>query len=134
MSAEKAIFAMLKAHAPLIAVVPSSRIFPSVIPLNTTLPAIAYSLISEVEETAIGLTALKRRARIQVTIAVSGTSSTAYGSAKSIRALVEAACNHKRCTFNGVAVDSCIKDVVGPDLRDDEASITYQSVDFRIAY
>lgn len=134
MSAEKAIFAMLKAHSPLVAVVPSSRIFPSVIPLNTTLPAIAYALISEVDETSVGLTTLKRRARIQVTIAVSGTNATAYGTAKSIRALVEAACNNKRGTFNGVKVDSSIKDVVGPDLRDDEAAITYQSVDFRIAY
>lgn len=134
MSAEKAIFAMMKANTQLLAKVPAARIFPSVIPLNTTLPAISYALISEVEDTAIGLSTLKRRARIQITIAVAGLSATNYGEAKTIRALVETACNHKRGTFNGVIVDSCIKDVVGPDMRDDQASITYQTVDFRIAY
>lgn len=134
MSAEKALFAMLKADAALLAQVPTARIFPSIIPLNTTLPAISYSMVSEIEETTIGLTALKRRARMQVTIAVAGLTATAYGQAKTIRGLVEAACNHKRGTFNGIVVDSCIKELVGPDLRDDEAAITYQTVDFRIAY
>jgi hypothetical protein len=134
MNAEKALFAMMKAHAPLTAQIPSARMYPSVIPLNATLPALSYSLISDLEQTAVGLTTIKNRARVQVTIAVKGVTATEYGQAKALLKLVEDACNHRQGTYNGVYVDSCIKELVGPDLRDDEAGITYQVIDFRIAY
>lgn len=131
---EKAIVAMMNAHAPLIARVPLARIFPSIIPLGATLPAIAYGMVSDFEQTAIELATLKRRARIQVTVAVKGTSATDYKAMKEIIDLVLAACNNKRGTFGSVTIDSCIKELLGPDVRDDEAGISYQSVDFRIAY
>jgi hypothetical protein len=134
MKAEKVIYNLLSNHAPLIAVVPAARIFPSLIPLNTTLPAIAYSMVSQNEETAIGLTNIKNRARMQITVAVKGVNSTAYGQVKSIIKLITDACNHKQGTFNGVSVDSVILELTGPDLRDDEAAISYQTVDFRVTY
>jgi hypothetical protein len=134
MNAEKAILAIMKAHAPLTAQIPLARMYPSVMPLNATLPALSYALISEVEETSVGLTTLKRRARVQITLAVKGLTASDYGRAKELRKLIEDACNHRQGTYNGVYVDSCIKELVGPDLRDDEAGITYQVIDFRIAY
>lgn len=129
MSAEKVTYNLLKNSAALIAVVPVARIYPSLIPLNTALPAIAYSFVSGVETTAIGLTTSLKRDRVQVTIAAKS-----YPDVKSIMALVVSAMNNKQGTFNGVKVDSVIKDVVGPDLRDDEAGVFYQSIDFKIDY
>jgi hypothetical protein len=131
---EKATYAMMAASAGLLARVPTSRIFPGIIPLNSTLPAIAYGIVSDFEETAIGMTKLKDRARVQITVAVLGTNATSYKALKEIVDLVIAACNHKRGTFGSVAIDSSIKELVGPDVRDDQAGISYQSVDFRIAY
>jgi hypothetical protein len=129
MSAEKVIYNLLKNNANLTAVVPSSRIYPSLIPLGTTLPAIAYMLISSVEDTSIGMTTNRLRSRVQITIAAK-----TYPSVKQIVDLVVSACNHKQGTFNGVQVDSVIKDVVGADFRDDDEGIFYSTVDFRIAH
>ena len=129
MSAEKVIYNLLSTNASLTAVVPASKIYASVIPLGTTLPAIAYMLISSVEETSVGLTTNRLRSRIQVTVAAK-----TYLSTKQIVNLVIPACNHKRGTFNGVQVDSVIKDVVGADFRDEDEDIFYSTVDFRIAH
>lgn len=129
MSAEKAIYNILSTDVDLLAKVPSARIFPSLIPLGTTLPALAYMLVSSIEETSIGLTSNRLRSRIQVTVAAN-----TYPQVKEIAALVVGACNHKQGVFNGVQVDSVIVDVVGADFRDDEAGIHYSTIDFRIAH
>jgi hypothetical protein len=129
MSAEKVIYNLLSTNAPLIAVVPKARIFPSVIPLNTTLPAIAYSLVSNNEQTAIGMTTNKQRSRIQVTVAAK-----TYPVAKQVIDLIETACNHKQGIFNNVVTDSVIKDSIGADFRDDDVGIFYSTIDFRLAH
>lgn len=129
MSAEKAIYNLLSTNAALIAQVPAARIYASVIPLGTALPSIAYMLVSSIEETAIGLTSNRLRSRIQITVAAN-----TYPKVKEVVALVVNACNHKQGTFNGVQVDSVIKDVVGADFRDDDVGIFYSTIDFRIAH
>ena len=134
MSAEKVIFNLLKSYAPLVAQVPVSRIYPSVIPLTATLPAISYNHVSTVEETDIGLNTEVLRSRVQVTVAVSGTDSQSYAKVKELINLITAACNHKKGTFNGVITNSVIRDVLSPDFRDDDSGVSYQSIDFRVVY
>jgi len=129
MSAEKAIYDLLSKDAALLAVVPKSRMFPSVIPLGTTLPALTYMLVSSTEDTSISLTSNRLRSRIQITVAAQ-----TYPQAKQVIALVNTACNHKQGMFNGIQVDSVIKDGVGADLRDDDEDIFYSAIDFRIAH
>jgi len=129
MSAEKVIYDLLSKDTELLKKVPKARIYPSLIPLGTTLPAIAYMLVSSVEQTAIGLTSSRRRSRVQVTVAANS-----YPQVKDIVSLVVAACNHQQGTFNGVQTDSVILDLVGTDFRDDETGTNYSTVDFRIAY
>jgi hypothetical protein len=129
MSAEKVIYNLLANDAALVAVVPAARIYPGVIPLNAVLPAIAYNFISGVEQTSIDLETLTERERVQVTVATK-----TYALQKTVKNLVIAACNHKKGIFNGVKTNSVIKDVVGPDFRDDEAVIFYQTVDFKVTY
>jgi hypothetical protein len=129
MSAENIIYNLLTNNAPLNAVVPVAKIYPGVIPLSAVLPAIAYTLVSKIEQTSTALTTVKKTARIQVTIA-----SKTYPQVKQIASLVEAACNHKQGTFNNVQTDSVILDNVGADFRDDDVGIFYSTLDFRIAY
>lgn len=129
MSAEKVIYNLMSTDAGLIAKVPKARIFPNTIPLNTPLPAIAYMLVSSVEQTSIGLTTERLRSRVQVTIAAN-----TYPQVKEIAALVVDACNHKKGTFNGVQTDSVIKDAVGADFMDDDVGIHFSTIDFRIAH
>jgi hypothetical protein len=129
MSAEKAIYHLLTNDTALNEVVPKCRIYPSLIPLGTALPAIAYMLVSTTEQTSFSMTQIRLRSRIQITIAA-----MTYPEVKDIVALVVEACNYKQGTFNGVQVDSVIRDVVGADFRDDEVGIFYSTVDFSIAH
>lgn len=132
MSAELAIYNMLSTHAQLNALVPASRINPSIIPLGSTLPAIAYALVSRVEDTSISLTTIIARSRIQITIAVSGITPASYKKVKDIAKLVKAACNNRHGTFNTIEVRSSILELEGADFRDDDTSITYSTLDFRV--
>lgn len=129
MNSEKVIYELLKTNAPLIAVVPIGRIYGGLIPIGAALPAIAYNHISTVQETSIGLTTLKTRSRVQVTVAAK-----TYPEIKSIVKLVKTACNNKQGTFNNVKTDSVILGNVGADYRDDSAGIYYGTIDFRVNY
>lgn len=131
MSAEKAIYALLQASTGLLAVVPSNRIFAGVIPLNTVLPAISYSHISTVENTTIDANSQYGlvTSRIQVLVATKE-----YPTVKDVMRLIRLACNYKRGTFNGVIVNSVLRDIVSPDMADDEVGIYYQSIDFKVTF
>lgn len=129
MSAEKAIRALLIAHTPLTNVVPSTRILPGMIPIGTTLPAVAYNFISGVRPKSIGMATLMTTSRIQVTVMTKN-----YADQKEIIGLVRAACDAKQGDFGGTDVDSCIVDIEGPDQRDDDAGIFMQTVDFMLKW
>lgn len=128
-NSEKVIYNLLSNNAPLNAVVPVGRIYAGLIPISAVLPAIAYNHVSTVENTSIGLTTMKTRSRVQITVAAK-----TYPLVKSIIKLVKTACNNKQGTFNGVVTDSVILENVGADFRDDDSQIFYQSIDFRLAY
>lgn len=128
MSAPRVIYHLLSNFTPLTDIV-SNRIYFGVIPQGATLPAITYALISEHQETAVGLTTLKLRSRVQVTIA-----SKSYSELNALRQTVKGACNLKQGLFNGVQVDSVIADGVGADFRDDDLKIYYTTIDFRLEH
>src|SRR5690606_31233980 len=96
MKAEAAIRALFIAHAPLTAVVPSTRILPGLIPLGTTLPAIAYNFISGVPEKGIDMATHMVRARIQVSV-----QTKTYPHQKQIIELIKTACDAKQGTIAG---------------------------------
>jgi hypothetical protein len=129
MNSEKVIYELLKTNAPLVAAVPVARIYSGLIPLSATLPAIAYNHISTVQDTSIGLTTLKVRSRVQITVAAK-----TYPEIKNIVKLVKTACNNRQGTFNTVKTDSVILENVGADYRDDSAGIYYGTIDFRVNY
>lgn len=130
MSAEKIITALLRAHAPLVALV-GTRIGFGPLPQNTALPALATNLISDRERMTLSLAETTRlhRARMQVTVLASS-----YAQQKELVDLVGRACSKKRGTiagFNGVVV---LADIEGPDSRDDDATIFAQTTDFMVTY
>lgn len=122
---------LLANDAGLIAVVPAARIMSGVLPLLTTLPAIGVMQISGVPRLniAMGTAAKLVTDRIQVTV-----EATTYVQAKSILALVRAACPVSRGTVNGVYCDSVLPDMEGPDFFDYETSIYSQSQDFIVKF
>ena len=129
MSAEKVIYNLLSTNVALLAVVPTSRMYSGLIPIDATYPALCYNLVSSFDETAIGLTTMKSRSRIQVTAVA-----TTYPAVKALADKIRAACNLKRGTFNNVVTDSVIMDNIGADYRDDESGVYYSTVDFNIVH
>lgn len=129
MSAEKVIYNLLSTNAPLKLVIPTTRMYAGVVPIGAVYPALCYNLVSSGDATAIGLTTIKSRSRIQITVVAKS-----YPEVKSLVDKIRVACNLKRGTFNGVVTDSVIMDNIGADYRDDETGVFYSTVDFNIVH
>lgn len=130
MSAEKVIYALLKADPALAALV-GDRIYPGFVPMGKPLPALAYNQVSRVESSKLGLRGgtVVVRSRIEVT-----AQAKTYPSKKAVLDAVRAACKNRQGLIAGVEVDSVLVDTTGPDLRDDDAGIEMQSQDFRVTF
>jgi hypothetical protein len=130
MRAEKVINSLLGADSGVGAVV-GSRIYPSRLPQNTTMPAMAYEVISGTELTPIDAQAGYQVMRTRMRITAMGKN---YIDVKNAIEAVRVACLYKSGTIAGVKVISITRDNVGPDLRDDELSIYLQSIDFIVMH
>lgn len=130
MSDVKVVRYLLANNAPLVAVVSTARIQAGLVPQGTALPAIAVTHVSTVRRQHIAAAAKEYCiARVQVTVMAAD-----YPTVKSVLALVRSALPRTRGTVNGVALVSLVKDMDGPDFRDDEAGIFMQSVDYIVTF
>lgn len=130
MSAVNVIRYLLANNAAITALV-GTRIYAGVVPQSTVLPAIGINEISAIENTTIDANAAFAlvTSRVQVTAITKD-----YPSQKTLLDTIRKACNYQRGTVSGVVVNQVIRDIVGPDLRDDNAGIFMQSIDFRVIY
>jgi hypothetical protein len=131
MSAVKVIRALLAADAAVIAICPAAKIGAGFVPQDTAMPALLVQHIGTVPIARIDAQAEYGlvTSRIQVT-AMAGD----YPGVKALLAVVRKACNYERGTIATVSVVSVLRDTVGPDLTNDDASIYYQSMDFKVTY
>jgi hypothetical protein len=130
MSDVKAIKHLLHSDAALVAVVPAAKIKSGLITQGTTLPAISVSHVSTIRRHAVASTSSEFcTSRVQITVMAKS-----YPEQKSILALIRAALPRTRGSVNGVIVDSLLKDIDGPDFREDDAEIYMQSLDYIITY
>lgn len=128
MSDVKAVRYLLANSATLIAQVPAARIIGGVLPQGMALPAISVMHVSTVRPSFVAASAGMSIARVQVTIFAA-----TYATQKSIMALIRAALPRSRGSVNGVAVESIIPDIEGPDSTDD-AGLYIGSIDYRVTY
>ena len=128
MSDVKAVLYLLANNSTLNAQVPASRIFAGVIPQGTAAPAIAVTHVSTVRPQMVNPASKLCVSRVQVTVMAA-----TYQTQKSVLALVRAALPRSRGTVNGVAVDSILIDIEGPDFTD-EAGLDMGSIDYRVTY
>lgn len=131
MSAVNVVRYILANNATLLAAVPAARIMAGVIPIETVLPAISVNHISTIERTTVSMTeaTVMATSRVQVTVMTK-----TYAQQKSILELVRKAMPNTNGSVNGVTVDSILPEVAGPDLRDDDAKIFFQSRDFIVKF
>lgn len=130
MSDVKAVRYLLANNAGLVAVVPAARIMAGILPQSTVAPAIGVTHVSTLRRQMVADTAAHLcTSRVQVTV-VAAT----YVSQKSVLALVRAALPRSRGTVNGVAVDSIVADIEGPDFGDPDAGLCMGSHDFIVTF
>lgn len=130
MRAEKVIHTLLAAASPVTTLV-GDRIYPGIVPQGKALPALAVQHISSVELTTIDANAAFGlvKSRVQVTVLAAN-----YPDQKTLLDEVRKACNYQRGVIQSVRVISVIRDNHGPDMRDDDAGIYTQSIDFQVTH
>lgn len=132
--------ALLVGAAPVLAVVPATRIMAGDLPQGTVLPAIAITQISSVPRNTVKMNEnhVQHTDRIQVTALIKGPQATpagtGYPGVRSLLKLILAAVPHRRGTIQGIDVDSILPDVEGPDLSDDAAGLYSGSRDFIVRW
>ena len=121
---------LLANNAPLVAVVPASKITAGTVPMNTALPAISLRQISGNDDRVIS-----RAANSLITDRVQVTALTeTYSEQKTILNLIRDALPGTYGDINGVLVDSLTQESTGPDLEYEEPKMYEQSVDYLIRY
>ena len=128
MSDVKAVRYLLANNAPLNAQVPAVRVIGGVLPQGIELPAISVTHVSTVRPQMVNAASKLCVSRVQVTVMAAS-----YQSQKDVMALVRAALPRSRGSVNGVAVDSILIDIEGPDFTD-EAGLYMGSIDYRVTY
>lgn len=116
-------------NAALTVVVPATRITAGVLPQNTTLPAISVTLVSGVTGLQVAKASGLRTDRVQITV-----DAATYPQVRQILALCRAALPYTRGSVNGVACDSILPDIEGPDGFDDLLKTYFQSQDFMVTW
>lgn len=101
------------------------------LPQNTDWPALVYEQISGSPILPIDATAGGNisQARVQVTALA-----RQFDQMDSLLEAVRVACNFKSGIINTVTVISVLPDATQPVLRDDDAAVFYQSMDFQVTY
>ena len=122
--------ALLAAHAPLTALVPTANIKAGTVPLGV-MPAIGIKEISRIETDTVsrGQANVLVTARIQVT-AYAGS----YSAKKAIVQAAKLGPGVHTGVIAEVAVRSVLREMVGPDFDDDDAKVHEQSRDFKVTY
>jgi hypothetical protein len=124
----RAVRYLLANNATLNAQVPAVRVIGGVLPQGIELPAISVTHVSTVRPQMVNAASKLCVSRVQVTVMAAS-----YQSQKDVMALVRAALPRSRGSVNGVAVDSILPDIEGPDFTD-EAGLFIGSIDYRVTY
>jgi Protein of unknown function (DUF3168) len=115
MRAEHVISVLLKGDAGVVALI-GARVYPSKLPQNTVMPAIAYECVGANELTPIDASAGQQivQTRIQINCMAKG-----YDQVKTLQEAVRLACLYKSGVIGGYRVLSITRSTIGSDLRDD---------------
>lgn len=130
MRAEKVVYDLLTGSEAVTALV-GLKIYPGLIPQNTTIPAVSYELISSVDIPPINAQAggVILRSRVQVS-ALART----YAEVKTIQEAIRRALLFKSGLIAGVQVNAITRELIGSDERDDESGLYMQGVDFLLIH
>lgn len=119
----------LSQYGALTAVVPAARIQAGVLPEGTALPLISVAQTSSTPLNQVAQTSGLRTDRVQVTV-----EAASYPDVRTLLGLVRAALPYTRGTVNGIACDSIVPDIEGPDGFDNNLMSYFQSQDYIVTW
>lgn len=132
---------LLANNAPVLAVIPAARIIAGDLQLGTVIPAIPVTSIDRVSAFRpvwVNETPKLYDERVQVSPLFYGSKAsipgTGYLGVYQVLKLILAACPSQRGLINGIAVDSIIADIEGPDLHDQDTDLYSKSQDFFVRW
>lgn len=130
MRAEKVVYTLLTGSAAVTALV-GLKIYPGLIPQNTSMPAVSYELVSGVDIAPINAQAggVILRSRVQVSVLA-----RSYAQVKTIQEAIRGALLFKSGLIADVRVVAITRDLIGSDERDDESGLYMQGVDFLLVH
>lgn len=131
MSAVKAIRALLIGDNGVLSLCSAANIMAGDLPAGIALPGLSIKEVSTVDQARIDANSSFSlvTTRVQVTAVAKD-----YPSVKSLVRAARLACNYQRGDIAGIAVVRIVRDTVGPDLSNDEATIYLQSIDFKVTF
>ena len=130
MRAEKVVYTLLTGSSQVTALV-GLKIYPGLIPQNTTMPALAYELVSGVDIAPINAQAggVIMRSRVQISVLA-----RTYAEVKTIQEAVRGALLFKSGLISDVQVLAITRELIGSDERDDESGLYMQAVDYLLTH
>ncbi|MFM7010838.1 MAG: DUF3168 domain-containing protein [Betaproteobacteria bacterium] len=130
MRAEKVVYTLLTGSSQVTALV-GLKIYPGLIPQNTTMPALTYELVSGVDIAPINAQAggVIMRSRVQIS-ALART----YAEVKTIHEAIRCALLFKSGLISDVQVLAITRELIGSDERDDESGLYMQAVDYLLTH
>ncbi len=140
MSGVRVLRYLLANNAGVLAVIPAARIMTGDLPVNAVMPAISVTQISSVPYNTMNPNESPKlhTDRVQVSALFKGQegtpAGTGYPGIKAMMKLVLAACPNQYGTINGIAVDSIVPDIEGPELSDVVTALYSQSRDFIVRW
>ncbi|MCR4331762.1 MAG: hypothetical protein NUV34_03525 [Sulfuricaulis sp.] len=140
MSGTLVIWSLVAHNAPVLALVPITRIKEGDLPINTVMPAIAITRVDAIPRLTVAMTESNRMhsERVQVTPVLKTTDGSPAGLGKkgvdALIALIRTACPNQHGTVAGINVVSILPDTVGPDLSDAATFICSGSIDFIVKW
>lgn len=131
MSGVAVVRSLLAGYSNLTAIVPASRIYAGVLPVNIQMPAISIEQISgqQMNNLAMSSDGYLVEERVQITVLAKS-----YPQVKTILGHVRLACPLSRGTVNTINCQGVIPDTEGPDIFDQVTRLYSQSQDYIVFY
>jgi hypothetical protein len=134
MSGVSIVVALLRAHAPVMAILPSSSVYAGPVPQGKPLPAISVTEISSNEQDTVNRDKPKTlvRSRVQVTVLAAGQGG--YAKMKELLLAAKLGAGNHTGMVGAHEVNSVRPYGVNPEMPVDDAGIYEQSRDFMVTF
>lgn len=134
MSAVAIVVALLRAHAPVMALLPSTSVYAGPVPLGKPLPAISVREVSSNEQGTVNRDKPKTLVRSRVQVTVLATDPGGYAKMKALLLAAKLGAGNHTGLIGAYEVNSVRPESVNPEMPVEDDGIYEQSRDFMVTF